>query len=333
MYPISTKIDDSDIFKTLQHIYFSDSNKKRNSGCGVDVYTNEFDHYYIDAILRYNLNIVGCKTNKCDINEPPSVLNDICFITKDQLSISSRYSIVLIVDGNKDRGEFDEQFGNIQIIYNYIENKNVENIKVNEIKEITTGDRKNKYIFPRKENIDMDKLQLSTEGRYSVSYFNHSKEIVKEIKKMKYNFVNIYDVCGGNMSDSINFALNFNTVVTTEPSIVNYNVCVNNLNVYNLKNVKIFNTVYNKDLIKKWDCNVIFFDPPWGGKNYKDFKSISLFLGNKNVADIIKDIMEIEKVKLIILKIPHNYAMVDLEDIKIYKVLTLEKFNVLFIKN
>ena len=68
----------------------------------------------------------------------------------------------------------------------------------------------------------------------------------------------------------------------------------------------------------KQDC--VFFDPPWGGPGYKNNKSLDLFLGERNVVDVIIELFENNKVKYVVLKAPTNF-----NETKLLNTLNLDK--------
>ena len=77
----------------------------------------------------------------------------------------------------------------------------------------------------------------------------------------------------------------------------------NNLKQYTNKKITLINDNCLNHIYEN-NYDIYFFDPPWGGPNYKKEIKIDLYLSNNNIIDIIK---KIEKDKLIILKIPYNY--------------------------
>ena len=86
---------------------------------------------------------------------------------------------------------------------------------------------------------------------------------------------------GGN---SINFCHNFNYVHSIEINQDNFEILENNLSIYGFQNYQL----YHQDCLnfkKKADC--YFYDPPWTGILYKMNTNMDLFLGNKNIIDII----------------------------------------------
>jgi hypothetical protein len=88
----------------------------------------------------------------------------------------------------------------------------------------------------------------------------------------------------------------------------------------------------------KQDC--VFFDPPWGGKDYLNQEVMDLYLSDVNVIDIIKELIEGDKASLVVLKAPKNYneesLKTQLENSEILKMPIYRgdsvSYNVFFIK-
>ena len=75
-------------------------------------------------------------------------------------------------------------------------------------------------------------------------------------------------------------------------------------NTRKLKNKTIYYSDYNiiKYLLKQ---DIVFFDPPWGGKDYKKSAHIDLYLGSDNIIDIIDSLYN--NCRVICLKSPINF--------------------------
>ena len=85
---------------------------------------------------------------------------------------------------------------------------------------------------------------------------------------------------------SLNFSKYFDKVNSVEIDNFHCNMLKNNINEYNLTN-KI--NVYCEDYLKimtKLEQDVIFFDPPWGGKKYYNYELIDLFMSQNNLINI-----------------------------------------------
>lgn len=160
--------------------------------------------------------------------------------------------------------------------------------------------------FPDRKNIDKSKLQLTNIGMFSVTGKRGSKFISQIIYKYmkKSRDITITDGTGNNGSDTIAFGIYFKHVNSIELDKVNYDVLKNNVDAYGLKNVNVIHgdTLVELDKLKQ---DVIYIDAPWGGKDYKKFSHMSLYLGNMELADIYNKYKH--NAKLFIFKLPYNY--------------------------
>ena len=73
----------------------------------------------------------------------------------------------------------------------------------------------------------------------------------------------------------------------------------------NFKNYKLYNNDC-MNIIKTIKQDVIYIDPPWGGKNYKNKKNVNLFLSGIRISKICN--MFKQFAKYICLKVPNNFV-------------------------
>lgn len=165
--------------------------------------------------------------------------------------------------------------------------------------------RKKKTYFINIPNINKNNLQISNVGEYSMTPPKDAKKLCKIIKKYFDKNITITDTTANNGGNTIAFALEFNNVNAVEIEKKEYDILVNNINVYKLKNVKTYNNDYLK-ILEKLEQDIIFLDPPWGGKEYKKKNNLQLYLSNKNILDIFNLLNN--KCKAIICKVPFNYC-------------------------
>lgn len=169
-------------------------------------------------------------------------------------------------------------------------------------------------------------------------------KIYKEINLNKFKINKIVDA-GANIGvDSINFLYNFpnSQLISFEIDNKTYKALCKNLlefnNITNLNSIKDLENsenkvqAYNKDFLlnlnKIKNADIVFIDAPWGGKIYKDKKSVSIYLQpendyyniynydeSKNIISITKTILQNKyNVKSVILKVPYNYEFKNLEN-------------------
>ncbi|VVU94685.1 RNA cap guanine-N2 methyltransferase [seawater metagenome] len=169
-----------------------------------------------------------------------------------------------------------------------------------------------KKLFPALSNADLvSNLKMDEVGKYSISLPRTAEIITKiindhinKISTFKDKQITITDATAGIGGNTISFAQKFHRVNSVELNYNRYLFLVNNINIYNLENIN----VYNKDYIQIMQTlkqDVLFIDPPWGGKSYKKKKKINIKLSQMSLETICQNMKD--KCKLIVLKIPLNY--------------------------
>ena len=184
-------------------------------------------------------------------------------------------------------------------------------------------------IFPTYGDVDLSKIQTDEEGLYSVSSKNVSKFICNIIKKYirsaEYNNLIITDATAGIGGNTLAFILNYGIVNSIELNKERYNYLVYNVNLYGLQeNVKFYCDDYTK-IFAKLNQDIVFIDPPWGGKDYKNNNLIDLTLANIDISVICNNLKT--KSKLIVLKVPQNFDFKKFYSNIIYKFVHIHKLN------
>lgn len=169
-------------------------------------------------------------------------------------------------------------------------------------------------LFPYLE--DKSKKDLLKIDDESVSYIS-SKRVAKEITMIIKNHaenlcldkVTITDAFAGVGGDTLSFGMNFDHVNAIELDKMRYDYLRNNCAVYELKNVKFYNADC-MDHLFELKHNVVFFDPPWGGKNYKLEKNIRIKINDIHQEDVIEKLFESKNSpEMVVLKLPKNYDL------------------------
>jgi 16S rRNA G966 N2-methylase RsmD len=163
-----------------------------------------------------------------------------------------------------------------------------------------------KKIFPYKKNIKFNNYQLSNIGRYSMIYPNDAKNIAKIIREVIPNEKAIITDATANMGGvSIAFTEYFDTVNAVEIIPFHCKILENNITIYNVQDkVKVFCNDYI-DIADKLEQDVVFFDPPFGGPDYKNELIMDLFLDNISIGNIAKILLE-RKI-IVAIRVPFNY--------------------------
>jgi 16S rRNA G966 N2-methylase RsmD len=180
---------------------------------------------------------------------------------------------------------------------------------------------------------DYMKLQFDNEGLYSITNFNEADQISKII--IEYfsdsNILSILDGTGGLGGNTINFSKYFLNVTSLEINLERCNMLKNNINVYNLKNIKVLNCDSVNFLYADYhNHNIYFFDPPWGGPGYKKQQKISLTLGNKYLLEIANFLKDNCTNKLIVFKLPYNYNFEEFTNFN-YKLHKIKNYYIIVI--
>jgi len=154
------------------------------------------------------------------------------------------------------------------------------------------------------------KLKITDKGLYSISKYGDAQWITDNIisffsgQNMNVSHQTMIDGTAGIGGNTINFSKYFKTVYAIEINMIHYSVLKNNLDALNIKNV---NTYYDNflNLIQTIQSKIFFFDPPWGGKSYKNFKYFNLKIGKLPIYNIINVLFD-HNYKYVILKAPYN---------------------------
>lgn len=289
----------------------------------LSVYSGEFD----SSMFRIFFSEVISKNGH---------LNDsICFMSKINLDMVKFHKICIVKNEQIDKidkipedlrkiSSNIEKYGNFFVIY--IGDEYIEKLEEEENKIVPYEYYKTVFPFCK----TFDKLKMTLIGTYSVTPYKWNKKIVEVILREYNKDLTICDATSCVGGDTIGFAMAFKKVLSIEKDKLNYEVLCNNINVYNLKNVDVIHGDFfdKKEKICQ-EADIIFFDPPWKGKDYILENSIELFLNDINIKNLIQDIMDHSNVKMCVLKVPKNY---NCKDIAYFYKLELKKFNVLYIK-
>jgi len=113
---------------------------------------------------------------------------------------------------------------------------------------------------------------------------------------------------GGNV---INFSSVFKYINAIEIIKERREFLINNLKVYKCINVNTYEGNSVSYLLEKNILNqdIIFCDPPWGGRGYRTKKNLRLTLDKKSIEEISNKLLELNKCQMVVLKLPKNYDM------------------------
>jgi len=163
-------------------------------------------------------------------------------------------------------------------------------------------------LFPPKEGLDYTNLKTTAEGSYSITRRRDAERIMNVLRNTikNMNELTITDATACIGGDTINFAFYFGHVHSIEINKENFEVLENNVGAYKFNNI----TLHHADAVKlfQWNTHVLYIDPPWGGKDYKQHVDLDLFLSDKRLDCWLEEILSRKnRPGHIILKLPSNY--------------------------
>lgn len=178
-----------------------------------------------------------------------------------------------------------------------------------------------KKIFPKSGCLNIKNLKYDNEGLWSISYPDLADILSKHLKVFDsddFKLSTIVDATAGLGGNLLSFSRYFEKIYGIEIDDTRFELLENNVKNYNQTNINCIKgnsieLLKSGDLIKFIENpDVIFFDPPWGGPNYKFEKDVELTLSDLTFDKIIELVYKLKKVKLVVLKFPFNYKFLEL---------------------
>jgi len=181
--------------------------------------------------------------------------------------------------------------------------KNEHEIGKNILNNLSSG--KIKFIFPPIDNYQ--NLMISTEGLYSITSYKYADKMTDIIDKLYGSNITIVDATANVGGNTISFSKKFSRVISIEKNKNTFLMLKNNVKAYGLEKK---NKLLNGDCVKiipklNEKIDIIFIDPPWGGKSYTKFKFLYLLLSGINIVDIVK--LFYSYTKTFAIKVPFNF--------------------------
>jgi 16S rRNA G966 N2-methylase RsmD len=165
----------------------------------------------------------------------------------------------------------------------------------------------------KKVKIDNDSISFISSPIYAEKI---SKIIINHTKTNKINVTDCTAGCGG---DTLSFLHKFKKVYSIERNLLRYNYLLNNIQAYKLaKYSRIYCGNFLNIIKQIEDHDVLYIDPPWGGRNYKKYRNLKLSINNIPLESVITDLITNKETKkvpnFIVLKLPNNYDLKHLYD-------------------
>ena len=168
-------------------------------------------------------------------------------------------------------------------------------------------------------------VSYDREGLYSFTHPTEADIISLTILNNYENKKNlkILDGTGGLGGNTISFSKYFSYVNTFEIDKSRFKMLKNNIEHLNLNNISLSNNDSVEYMLNNYEkFDIYFFDPPWGGPDYKKIKLLSFKMGNYNLCELVNILKNKITNKLLIFKLPFNYNLNEfaLFDYKLYKI-------------
>lgn len=183
--------------------------------------------------------------------------------------------------------------------------------------------------FPFIQKNKRSQIKYDDVGLYSISPPKTAEIITNYIKKYyTNNDIVITDAMAGIGGNTLSFAESFYYVNAIEYDSDRFQYMISNMSLFKKPNVLCINEDY-LSIMNKLKQDIIFMDPPWGGKSYKDTEKIIIKINDISLTTICQNIIDNNLCSLLILKLPLNYDIDDLNKISID--ITIERLSKIMI--
>lgn len=197
----------------------------------------------------------------------------------------------------------------------------------------------------------LTKLEHINKEKYSYTHKKDAEYLSLFIKDLVNNDIENTLIIDGTSSlggNLISFIHHFKFIIGIEINQIRFNKLMCNLNnkfflkfikqkiffKSTLGNIILINDSFNNYIHFICESNkkykIIYLDPPWGGKKYKEYNNVILGLTGIPLHYLVKQIKDLDNNIIIILKLPKNYHLHSFFN-KIKKIITLEKFYYIYL--
>jgi len=170
---------------------------------------------------------------------------------------------------------------------------------------------KRDLLFPDLEHAQRHKLLLDEVAEFSATATPLSEKIVEMIRILLPTAEAITDGTACTGADSASFAKAFSSVTAVEFDEKRYENMLLNLAVFTSaairKKIRTERADYTK-ICETLKQDVLYLDPPWGGRDYRDKGIYTISLSDETMRDLCLRVMKAcESLHLVVLKVPNNY--------------------------
>lgn len=170
--------------------------------------------------------------------------------------------------------------------------------------------------FYHSNSIDSTKLKITSITPMMSTEFKNAKFLSYNINKIYSTLVKgkdrtrrpiITDATSSIGCDTIAMALssNFESINAVEMLDSVFSVLKNNIEVFDIKNIKLYNSSY-ESIYKDLKQDIVYIDAPWFS-SFNNYKRYNLFIGQINVVDMSIELLEMKLAKMVVLKVPPNF--------------------------
>jgi tRNA G37 N-methylase Trm5 len=175
------------------------------------------------------------------------------------------------------------------------------------------------HIFPYiDERKKISQLKIDTEALSYVTRRRDSEKITRIIEfhlckagiAPHHAIVTDATACvGGN---TLSFGYKFGKINAIEINDKYFKYLKHNVSVYNFKNIELFHG-NALDFLPQLKQDVVFLDPPWGGKSYKTYEKLQLIMSGVALETICNSLLSSDAIfkapTIIVVKLPKNYNL------------------------
>jgi len=154
------------------------------------------------------------------------------------------------------------------------------------------------------ENI-RKQILLDDEANYSTTDQVTATKIAKDISKFVHINSNITDATACIGGSAYSLTKYFNNITAIEKDERRYNYLVHNMEILSVKDKVKCLCGDSINICKMINQYCIFIDPPWGGPEYKTQDQVDLFISEKPLHEVCRELAEYTNI--IALKVPKNF--------------------------
>jgi hypothetical protein len=205
-----------------------------------------------------------------------------------------------------------------------------------------SGNRQDWSGYRPSDSIDKNTQKIAS---YSITKPYEANQIINfiisnciSILKQDTYTLTITDGTAGSGGDALNFTAYFDTVHAYEKCPMMFELL--KTKVADKKNISVYNADFTAVNTAGVGADVIYLDPPWGGKTYKYKEQVELKFGHDskimNVSEFVRKLLKQDRKLLVFIKVPFNADVSDFDvrgTLDIYNRSGYVSFNIILCTN